>query len=87
MIFTLLAQLIDLIAQLLILLILIWTILSWFVSPYNRVLQALDRLVGPMLAPIRSRLPPIGGFDFSPVILILLIWLINDVLQHILFIL
>jgi YggT family protein len=83
----LLARLIDLIVNILVLLILVWALLSWFVSPYNPVRRFLDRIVEPMLAPIRARLPPVSGFDLSPVVLILLLLVIDAVLQRILFIL
>jgi YggT family protein len=87
MIIDLLARIIDLIVNVLVLLIFIWALLSWFVSPYNPVRSFLDRLVEPMLAPIRARLPPLGGFDLSPLVLILLLLGIDAVLQRILYIL
>jgi len=71
--FVLLAKLVNIISQLLILLVFITSILSFFMSPYHPVREALDRLVNPMLAPIRRLLPAVGMMDFSPLILIILI--------------
>jgi len=44
----------------------------------------VDRLVEPMLAPIRRVVPLVGMFDFSPVILMVLIQLIGYILKRIL---
>ena len=71
--FVLLANLVSMISWLLILLVFITSILSFFMSPYHPVREALDRLVNPMLAPIRRLLPAVGMMDFSPLILIILI--------------
>jgi YggT family protein len=67
------AKLVSIISQLLILLVFIASILSFFMSPYHPVREALDRLVNPMLAPIRRLVPTVGMMDFSPLILIILI--------------
>jgi YggT family protein len=71
--FVLLANLVNMIAQLLTLLVFITSLLSFFMSPYHPVREALDRLVNPMLAPIRRLVPTAGAIDFSPLILIILI--------------
>lgn len=52
-------------------------ILSYFMSPYHPIRQFLDRIVGPMLNPIRRVLPPVGMFDFSPLVLLLLLQFIS----------
>ncbi len=58
--------------------------LSYFMSPFSPVRMTLDRIVGPMLAPIRRRVPPIGGtLDISPIILWLLIQLAGYILIQI----
>ncbi len=55
-------------------------LVSFFLSPFHPIRQALDSIVGPMLAPIRRVLPPTGMFDFSPAVLLILIQLIGSVL-------
>lgn len=82
--FVLLAKLVSIISQLLILLVFIASILSFFMSPYHPVREALDRLVNPMLAPIRRLVPTAGMMDFSPLILIVLIQLIASAVVNIL---
>ena len=86
MFFLYLAQLIDLISFLLTLLVIVSVILSYFMSPYHPVRQAIDRIIEPMLAPIRSRMPAVGMLDFSPLILIILIqvvdWLLTSILRR-----
>lgn len=52
-------------------------LLSYFLDPYHPIRQALDRIVDPFLAPIRRLVPSAGMFDFSPMILILLVWLLS----------
>jgi len=42
-------------------------------SPYHPVRVTLDKLVNPFLAPIRRILPQTGMLDFSPVVLIILL--------------
>ncbi len=59
-------------------------VLSYFMSPFSSLRMMLDRIVGPMLAPIRRVVPPIGGtLDISPIILVLLIQLIQSILIQI----
>ena len=73
--FVLIAKLVDIISQSLILLVFIASILSFFMSPYHPIREILDRLVNPMLAPIRRLVPMAGMMDFSPLILIILVQL------------
>ena len=75
-----LAQLISLLANILIILIFVWVILSWILSPYHPVRQALDRIVEPMLAPIRRVIPSVGMLDLSPMILMIVIELASRLL-------
>ena len=76
-------QLIGLITDILVLLIFIWAILSWILPPYHPVREALDRIMGPLLAPIRRVVPLAGMIDFSPMILMILIEIISRVLIYI----
>ncbi len=47
-------------------------ILSWLrLPPTNPVVQVLGSLTEPFLKPIRKAIPPSGGLDFSPIILLL----------------
>jgi YggT family protein len=71
------AQLIKVIADVFVWIVIASVILSYFMSPYHPVRQALDRIVDPFLAPIRRFVPSAGGFDFSPLILIIAVELIS----------
>ena len=64
---------INTISQLLVLLIFIAVILSFFMDPYHPIRRGVDNIVEPMLAPIRRIIPLLGTLDFSPLVLILLI--------------
>jgi YggT family protein len=73
-------QLIRLLATLLTWLLIIHVVLSYFMSPYHPVRQAIDRVIEPLLAPIRRILPRTGMIDFSPLVLLILIQLVEFVL-------
>jgi YggT family protein len=48
-----------------------------------RMRYTLNRLILPVLRPIRKYLPDLGGLDISPVILILLLQFAQEELMHI----
>jgi YggT family protein len=54
-------------------------------DPYHPVRRALNRLVEPLLTPIRRVVPLIGMLDISPLILIILIQVIGNLLRRLLF--
>lgn len=66
-------EFIHLVARLFTLLVIVNVFISYFMSPYHPVRQTLNRIVEPLMAPIRRVVPPIGMIDFSPLILIILI--------------
>ncbi len=67
--------------NLLSLLVLVAVIVRLFImNPNHPVRQALDSIVEPLLMPIRRVLPPTGGFDLSPLVLILLIRVVTILL-------
>ncbi len=68
-----LINLINIVEQLLILLIIVSVVLSYFMSPYHPVRETINRIIEPMLAPIRRVVPLVGMFDLSPLILYFLI--------------
>ncbi len=84
---SLLIWLINLVADGLILVVILDAILSFVVQPWHPWRRALDRVVEPLLAPIRRVLPPVGGLDFSPLVLILLIGLVRQFLIRLLLLL
>jgi YggT family protein len=64
--------LIRVLLQGLMVLILVYAVLSW-VQPGAPVMGTLDRLVSPLLNPIRRVVPTIGGVDLSALVLLLLL--------------
>ncbi len=80
-----LIQFIDVVTQLLVLLIILSVVLSYFMSPYHVVRENIDRIVEPMLAPIRRVVPLVGMIDFSPLVLIILIQVLSSALRNFLF--
>ncbi len=79
-----LIRLISFIANLLFLLVILQIVLSYFMDMYHPVRQFVERIVGPMLNPIRRVVPLIGMFDISPMILILLIYALESALVNLL---
>ena len=80
-----LAKAINLFSQVLVLLILVDVILSYFLNPYHPLRVFIDRLVEPLLAPIRRVVPLVGMMDFSPVILIVIVQIVSGMLINILY--
>jgi YggT family protein len=58
-------------------------VLSYFMSPYHVVRSTLDKIVNPLLTPIRKIVPPIMNLDFSPIILVVLLQIIESLLLRI----
>ena len=79
-----LAQTINIFSQVLTLIIFAHIILSYFMDPYHPIRAFIDRLVEPLLAPIRRMVPLVGMFDFSAAILIILVQLIAGILVNLL---
>jgi YggT family protein len=56
------------------LIVFVAVVLSWLrLSPDNPVVRVIATLTEPVLAPIRKLLPDLGGIDFSPMILLVLV--------------
>jgi len=79
-----LVNIINFVAQILSLIIIISTVLSFFMSPFHPIRQGIDRIINPLLMPIRRVVPPMGAMDFSPLILLILIQIISSVLTSLL---
>lgn len=79
-----LITLINTLEWILILLIFVSVILSYFMDPYHPVRRGVDRIVEPMLTPIRRIVPLVGMLDFSPLVLIILIQVLSSLLVRLL---
>ena len=70
--------------------IIVQAVLSWLVA-FNVInthndfvrslLYALDRMTAPLYRPIRKIMPDFGGIDFSPIVVLLLIWVLQRLLM------
>ena len=57
-------------------------LLSWFrISHYHPVARFLIQITEPLLAPLRRYIPPVGGLDFTPMVALLILWLVEQLLQ------
>ena len=66
--------------------ILSWLIVFFEVNTRNEIVHtnwnAINQITEPVLAPIRRRLPDMGGIDISPIVLLLIIFLIQRVIAY-----
>jgi len=84
-----LLNIVGMITKILIAIFIVQMILSLLVAfnvvnTYNefvrRLMYTLDRITEPMLRPIRRIMPDMGGIDFSPMVLILGLYIIQELL-------
>ena len=74
--------------QIYMLLIVIWCIMSWIPrgnSTVDSIRDALGSLVEPWLNLFRRLIPPVGGIDFSPIVALFALELIERLILSILF--
>lgn len=76
-------QIIGLLLQLFKFALLARIILSWFpnVDRRNPIIQFLFDVTEPVLRPVRDFLPPNGAFDFSPLVVFLVIQVLMTALR------
>lgn len=61
--------------------VIITALLSW-INPYSPLASFFDALSRPLLVPARRLLPPLGGIDLSPLVVILLLQVVLIVLAN-----
>jgi YggT family protein len=62
--------------------ILVYVILSFFAqASYSPIAMLLGQVVGPVLRPVRRILPPVGGLDLSPLVVLILLQALRILLQ------
>ena len=76
------SSVISILAELLFLALIIRAVLSWLtgVVALQPVARFINRVTDPLLEPIRRIVPPLGGIDMSPLIAMLVIWLVESLL-------
>jgi len=60
------------------LLIFMRIVFSWGASPTNRIMLFLVRATDPVLVPFRRIIPPLGMFDISPIVVLFLLRLLQE---------
>jgi YggT family protein len=53
------------------------------VSPYHPAMRFLIQITEPILAPLRRHIRPIGIWDITPMIALLIIWVANLIVKQI----
>lgn len=77
--------LIRFLADAYIILIMLHVLFSWIrPNPYNPLVRFVNHITDPPLLFIRKYAPTLGGLDFSPMILILAVYLLERLLIRIL---
>ena len=77
-------RIINFFVQLITLLIIVKVFLSYFLSPFHPLRVYLDKIMDPILIPIRKLIPPVGMVDLSPIILIIVVQLVGRLIINIL---
>jgi YggT family protein len=78
------ANFINMLSLLLTLLVFVYILSTWVFPPYNEFRRAISSIVDPMLAPIRRIIPPVGMFDFSAFIFLILVQVLTSILLGVL---
>ena len=83
--FVALANLLNLVIVAYIWIIIARAIISWVSpDPHNQIVRFLYRITEPVLRPVRYRLPTLAmGLDFSPMIVILVLYFLREFLVRI----
>jgi len=64
--------------------IFVYVLLGYFLPPTHAVRRILGRVLEPLLHPIRKIVPSIGGFDLSPLILMIALQILGTIVVSIL---
>lgn len=48
------------------------------IDPYNPVVRFINETTEPLMAPFRRLVPPVGGIDFSPMIMLFVLQLLQN---------
>ena len=70
--------LVDVVFKVYMLVMICYAVVSWVPSLRGRWSDYLAMLVEPVLAPVRSIIPPLGGLDLSFLVVILILQLVDS---------
>lgn len=80
----LIVNIIEAVKNAFLILILIQITLKYVLEPFHPLRRAIDGVIEPLLAPIRRIVPPMGRFDFSALILMVIVEIIATILRNVL---
>jgi YggT family protein len=61
--------------------VIVQAVLSW-VNPYTPIAPAFDTLTRPFLRPLRRFVPPVGNVDLTPLVFLLVLYVLLIVVNH-----
>lgn len=80
----LLITIINSTVSILIFTVFIYVLLGYFLAPTHPIRRILRQIVEPMLQPIRKIIPSVGGFDLSPLVLMIALQVLGAIIVRIL---
>ena len=77
-------QFLNLLLTVLTVAILIRALLTWIpnLDPSNPLVRLLNQITDPLLQPARRLIPPMGGMDLSPIVVIVVLQLLQRLLMR-----
>lgn len=79
-----LGNFVSILAQVIVMAIIVRALLSWFMpGDSNALNRLLAEVTDPVLVPVRRVLPPIGGLDLSPILAIIMVYLLSSLLVQV----
>ena len=77
-------QFLNLLLTVLTVAILIRALLTWVpnMDPSNPLVRLLNQITDPLLQPARRLIPPMGGMDLSPIVVIVVLQLLQRLLMR-----
>lgn len=77
-----LGQLVDIIVYVITLILILQALMSFApIAPWHPVRRFLDQVTEPILRPFRNMLPPMGMFDFSIMLALIVIQILGYILK------
>ncbi len=74
-------QVLDFVLTIYFYIVIVRALISWVnPDPYNVIVQFLHRATDPVLRPLQRAIPPLGGIDVSPLVLLLAIMFLKSFL-------
>lgn len=71
----------EMLINLMLILILVRVVISWVnADPYNPIVRFIVNSTEPLMRPLRRVIPTFGSIDFSPIVLVLLLYFLKAAL-------